>query len=297
MSGVIRERSWQGLYPGGVCQPSSLIKSVLDQQVDGLPRKAVSDSETRYPTDESSMRAFLETFFTRHLFQLQKSLVEHVASPDFPKAMQFGTLRILDIGAGPAVASLGMIDMLHRTAASTDCRPCVCPRAVRMVHVLNDTSPICLMTGRHMLTACHEQEKRFSSALIGNRIFTLSTPFPLNMHQIQRMALFLGGYDIIILSYVVNPLVDDCGLRTLATAVRALERLCRPRGRILVVQDKFQESLIQSLAQLLKVEYREQTVTQEVYPPRGGNETYTYTYYDCLYAPREGFINRVRHVA
>jgi hypothetical protein len=297
MSGVTREHSWECLYAGGVCQPSSLIKSVLDQQIGGLPRNTVSDNETRYPTDEPSMRAFLEAFFTRHLFQLQKSLVEYVASLDFQKAVQFGPLRILDIGAGPAVASLGMIDMVHRTTDNEDCRIWICPRVVQMVHVLNDTSPVCLITGKRMITACHEQEKRFGSVLTGNRVFTLSTAFPANMHQIQRMALFLGGYDIIILSYVVNPLADDYGLRTLATAVRALERLCRPRGRILVVQDKFQESLIRSLAQLLKVEYREQTVTQEVYPLRGGNETYTYTYYDCLYTPREGCIDCVRHVA
>ena len=90
-----------------------------------------------------------------------------------------------------------------------------------------------------------------------------------------------------ILSYVLNPLADNYGLRTLAAAVKDVESLCRPHGRVLILQDKFQESRIQHLAQLLNVEHREQTLTQEIYPPRGENETYTYTYYDCLYAPRE----------
>jgi hypothetical protein len=281
MDSMLTGNCWEELYPDGVCQPSELIQSVLDQQMAGLPRKAVSDHETRYPIDEPSMRAFLETFFTRHLFQLQRSLVEYATSLDFQRTVQFGPLRILDIGSGPAVASLGAIDLVRRAMQSA-----IGPRAVRMIHVLNDTSPICLATGKRMLAACHELEKGAGLVLPSDRVFTLPTAFPRNMHKIQQLASFLGGYDIIILSYVMDPLTDDYGLRVLVAAVRALERLCRPHGRILLMQDRFREALIRSLTQMLSVEYQEQMVTQEIYPPRGDNETYTYTYYDCLYAPR-----------
>jgi hypothetical protein len=292
MDPMLTGNCWEELYPDGVCQPSDLIQSVLDQQIVGLPRKAVSDRETRYPIDQPSMRAFLETFFTRHLFQLQRSLVEYVASVGFQRTVQFGPLRILDIGSGPAVASLGMIDMVRRVMQGA-----VGPHAIRMVHVLNDTSPICLVTGKHMLAACHELERSAGLVLPADRVFTLPTAFPRNMPQIQQLASFLGGYDIIILSYVMDPLTDAYGLRALVAAVRALERLCRPHGRMLLMQDRFREALIRSLTGMLSVKYREQTVTQEIYPPRGDNETYTYTYYDSLYAPRRTSATRLLSVA
>jgi len=265
MIGAKSEYFWEDLYPSGVCQLSDLIKSALDQEIVCLPKRPVSDEETRYPINEASMRAFLETFFTRHLFQVQRSLAEYIASIDFRKAAQSGLLRILDIGAGPAVASLGIIDMIHRTAGHEGLRTGVRPRGMRLLHVLNDTSHVCLTTGKHMLAACHGLGRHFGLALSDDRVLTLSTAFPSNMRQIQRLASFLGGYDIIILSYVVTPLTDDYGLQSLAAAMRAFERLCRPCGRILVVQDQFQKSLIQSLSHLLHAEYREHTVTQEIY--------------------------------
>ena len=114
MSNPAETHGWRVLYPDGICKPTDLIKSVLDREIVRLPERPVSDHETRYPTNAPSMRAFLETFFTRHLFQLQNSLVDYIASPDFDSIMQSGLLRILDVGAGPAVASIGLVDMLDR---------------------------------------------------------------------------------------------------------------------------------------------------------------------------------------
>lgn len=230
------------------------------------------------------MRAFLETFFTRHLFQLQRSLTEYIASPDLQKTLRFSPLCLLDIGSGPAVASLAILDLIHRMRLSANPRTCIWP--FRMVHVLNDTSSVCLATGKRMLTACHRLARADGLTLYDDRIFTLSAAFPRNMQQVQHLASFLGGYDIIILSYVVSPLIDDHGLQDLVAAVELLGRLCRAHGRVLIIQDRFQESIIQHLAHLLNAECREQTVIQEIYPPRGDNERYTYTYYDCLYTPR-----------
>lgn len=148
-----------------------------------------------------------------------------------------------------------------------------------------------------MLAASHALRKGAGLVPPDDRVFTLPTAFPRNMYQIQRLASSLGGYDIIILSYVLNPLTDDYALRVPATAVRALERLCRPHAHILITQDKFRESLIRRLAQMLNVKCQEQTVTQEIYPPRGGNGTYTYTYYDCLDTPRKGSMERMWRAA
>ena len=297
MSDVIPEHLWADLYPDGVCQPSNLIKFVLDQQMIGLPRNKVSDQETRYPVDEPSMYAFLSTFFTRHLFQAQRSLVDYVATPDFQKATRFGPLRMLDIGAGPAVASLAMLDVVHRVASRENPQVSTHARRAGIVHVLNDTSPICLATGKRMLAACGQSWTDAGLGVLANRVFTLPTAFPNNMPGIRRLASLVDGYDLIILSYVLSPLTDDCDSRTVVAAIETLEGLCRSHGRILVIQDKIQEPLIGRLAQRLDIEYGEQTVTQEIYPPRGPNQRYTYTYCDCLYAPRRSAVDRMRHVA
>ena len=272
-----------GVVPGWVCWLSDVVKSTLDQEIISLPRDAVSDDETRYPVDEPSMRAFLETFFTRHLFQLQRSLAEYIASPDLQKTLRFGPLRLLDIGSGPALASLAILDLIHRMMLSANPRTRIWP--FRMVHVLNDTSSVCLATGKRMLTAYHRLARTDGLTLHNDRILTMSAAFPRNMQQVQRLASFLGGYDIIILSYVVSPLIDDCGLQDLVAAVELLGRLCSGHGRVLIVQDRFQESIVQRLAHMLNAECQEQTITQEIYPPRGENERYTYTYYDCLHMP------------
>lgn len=52
MSSASSEHSWEDLYPDEVCQLSGFIKSVLDQQMNNLPRNAVPDEEMRYPVDE-----------------------------------------------------------------------------------------------------------------------------------------------------------------------------------------------------------------------------------------------------
>ncbi len=64
--------------------------------------------------------------------------------------------------------------------------------------------------------------------------------------------------------------------------------LCKRTGRVLIMQDRFPEPVLRQIAQMLEVGCREQTIAQEVYPARGENDTYTYTYYDCLYTPRTG---------
>ena len=146
-----------------------------------------------------------------------------------------------------------------------------------------------------MLTTCSENRSQFCSAASRPQVFPISTAFPGNLHYIYRLASFLGGFDLAILSYVLRPLVEDGNLQSLVGGVKILERLCRPHGRVLIIQDKFHEQLIRKLAGMIGVECREQTLTQKIYPPRGSNETCTYTYYDCLHAPREHSLNRDLH--
>jgi ribosomal protein RSM22 (predicted rRNA methylase) len=262
------------------------LRSLLDREIARLPNGDVSEHETRYPVDAAGIRAFLSTFFTRHLFQLQNSLLDYMASRTFSGTREVDSLRILDVGSGPAVASLALMDIaenLRETGMGADFQH----EALlsRTVHVLNDTSAVCLATGKHMRAEYLRRKQNRPFTLGGPRILTLQSPFPGNLHQLRRMASALGGYDIVFLSYVVHPVTETCGLQGFAQAVRTLGDLCRPTGRVLIIQDKFQESVLRELAQMLGIDCREQTVAQEIYPPRGENDTYTYTYYDCLYVP------------
>jgi ribosomal protein RSM22 (predicted rRNA methylase) len=286
MAHAYDKQSVEHACPEGTWQLSAPVRCLLDREIACLPKKDVSEDETRYPVDGAAMRAFLSTFFTRHLFQLQNSLLDYMTSGNFSGARRVDSLRILDVGSGPAVASLALMDIaenLRETGMGADFQH----EALlsRTVHVLNDTSAVCLATGKHMRAEYLRRKQNHPFTLGGPRIFTLQSPFPGNLHELRRMASALGGYDIVLLSYVVHPLTEACGLQGFAQAVRALGNLCKPTGRVLIIQDEFQESVLRELAQMLGIDCREQTVAQEIYPPRGENDTYTYTYHDCLYVP------------
>jgi hypothetical protein len=274
------------LYPKGPAELSDSIRYALDQEISRLPGGRVSEHDTRYPVDARGMRAFLEVFFARHLFQVQNSIMDYVDSPDFDEIIGSGRLRILDIGSGPAVASQAVTDVIHRKIDSADGDAPPRRAVFHVSHVLNDTSSICLTVGKRMLTAYSSDSDHLCPITFNHRVLTLSTAFPGNANQLLQLASYLGGFDLAVLSYVIHPLVDDNGLQNLVTGVRMLERLCRSSGRVLIVQDKFQEALVRRLAGMLGVACRLNEVTQEIYPPRGNNETGTYTYYDCFYAPR-----------
>ena len=92
----MRETSmtFEYLEPNGndTYELGSLVKSALDRELAYLPQGDVSEQDTRYPTDATSMRAFLEVFFTRHLFQLQNSLTDYIMSADFDEIAKSGSL-------------------------------------------------------------------------------------------------------------------------------------------------------------------------------------------------------------
>ena len=274
---------------GEVWLLSKHLKSLLRRQMQKLPSREVSENDTRYPVDEAGMKAFLETFFTRHIFQVQCSLIEYVSSADFQYLEESNHLRILDIGCGPAVASLALYDILAGTANFDSVSG---PQVARITRALNDTSPICLGTGREMIAQYLVQRKVPTGDLPQDTVFALATAFPDNLRQIQRIAHHIGGFDIIFLSYVVNVLADHYTLASVVDSIGRLEQLCQPRGRMLIIQDKFQVSLLERIAQHLGVECNERTVIHEIYPQRGEAEKYTYTYYDCLYAPSGAGVDR-----
>ncbi len=232
------------------------------------------------------MRAFLDVFFTRHFFQSQNSLIDYMTSQDFLNIVDSGHLRILDVGSGPAVASLAITDML---ACLLEYLGYVGKwpkgKAMKVTYVLNDISRICLGAGQNMLRNYFRMRTGHTRSIINDHMISIYKAFPDNMNQLQRVRLNLGTYDIIIFSYVISPLNEDSGFNSLVNGLLNIEKLCSHRGRVLILQDKFQTSLVQRMSKAIGISSEKQVLTQQVYPKRNDNETYTYVYYRCLYAP------------
>ena len=88
-----------------------------------------------------------------------------------------------------------------------------------------------------------------------------------------------------MLGVVISPLNENFGFSKLVNGLLNIEKLCRPNGRILILQDKFEASLMQRISRAIGTSSNKQVLTQYVYPRRNENEIYTYIYYRCLYAP------------
>ena len=286
MSEKLKNLVYKCLCPDGVWQLSDTVRSVLRYQISRLPRSNVSEADTRYPTTPASMRAFLNVFFARHFFQSQDSLVDYVTSQDFFNIVGSGRLRILDIGSGPAVASLAFTDVLACLIENLEYTgEWPKGKTVNITYVLNDTSSICLGTGQDMLRNYFRMRTGHITRIINHHIISIRKAFPDNMGQLQRIRLNLGTYNIIIFSYVISPLNEESGFSGLVNGLLNIERLCSHRGRVLILQDKFQTSLVRRMSQAIGISSEKRELTQEVYPKRNDNETYTYVYYSCMYTP------------
>jgi len=286
MSGTLKNLVYKGLCPDGIWQLSDAVRSVLRYQISRLPRSNVSETDTRYPTTPASMRAFLNVFFSRHFFQSQNSLIDYMTSQDFLNIVDSGHLRILDVGSGPAVTSLAVTDMLACLLENLEyVGEWPKGKIVNITYVLNDTSGICLGTGQDMLRNYFRVRTGHTKSIINNHMISIDNAFPDNMNQLQRVRLNFGTYDIIILSYVTLPLNEENGFGGLVNGLLNIGRLCSHRGRMLILQDKFQTSLVRRMSKAIGISSEKQVLTQQVYPKRNDNETYTYVYYRCLYAP------------
>jgi ribosomal protein RSM22 (predicted rRNA methylase) len=276
------------LCPDGIWQLTDIIKSVLRYQISHLLKSKVSEDETRYPQSPAGMRAFLVKFFTRHYLQTQNSLVDYMTSQDFFDIIRYGHLRILDIGSGPGVSSLAITDMLaYILEHLRDVGEWSESKIIKVDYVLNDTSGICLGTGQHMLTDYFRISRRYNKGIIHGRTISIQKAFPDNMNQLRRVKFNLGTYDIVTFSYVVSPLNEDKGFKGLVRGLLDIEKLCSRNGRILILQDRFQAALVRQISRAVDISSHEEESTQQLYPKRNTNETYTYSYYSCLYAPTE----------
>jgi ribosomal protein RSM22 (predicted rRNA methylase) len=213
-------------------------------------------------------------------------------------SLAIGKLRILDVGCGPAVASLAITDMLGyilEYLRYTGGLPK--SRFLNITYVLNDTSGICLGTGQRMLTDYFRICRAYNKRTMRLRTICKQEPFPSNMKQLRRIRNNLGAYDVAVFSYVVVPASEEEGLYDFINGLWSIEELSNADGRILILQDKFQAALVRRMSRAIGVSAHKAKLTQAIYPRRNANESYTYSYYRCLYAPRNRRIVRKSSVA
>lgn len=298
MNRTLQNLVLQELRPDEIWQLSNLMKSILRRQISHLPKSKVTEDETRYPQSPVSMRAFLIKFFARHYLQTQNSLVEYITSQDFYNIIRFGHLRILDVGSGPAVASLAITDMLACLIEHLKYIG-IWPRGKRVTidYILNDTSGICLGTGKRMLTDYYKISQRNNREVVLGQIISIQKGFPDNLNQLQRIMFNLSKYDIATFSYVLSPLNEEKTFKNLVLGLFNVEKLCNYSGRILILQDKFRARLVQRISRAIGISSRKEESTQQVYPKRNTSGIYTYSYYCCLYIPTKKMMIRQNSVA
>jgi ribosomal protein RSM22 (predicted rRNA methylase) len=260
---------------------SGILKSILNRQINRLPKRKTSDEKTRYPDDPASMRAFLDTFFTRHYFQVQDSLLEYITSEEFIGLLEIGKLNILDIGSGPVVASLAITEILVCVLKNlTD------TKKIKINYFLNDPVNICLGVGKEMLNDYFLSIRQENQNLSNNIVISIKEGFSSNIKQLMRIQRNYGQYDIVSFSYVITPLNEQENLNRIRDGFLRIESLCKPIGKILILQDKFKEALTGKITGTIGKTYKEQELSQYVYSSNNSNETHTYTYFSCLFSPQ-----------
>ena len=295
MNKTLQGKLLNKLSPNGEWELSDIVKSLLKYYIIRLPKKEVTEEETRYPINPSGMRVFLTKFFSRHYLQTQNSLIKYVCSDDFINIVNTGRINILDVGSGPAVASLAITDIVVNIIKYLKDRG-VWHRGKRLEfnYILNDTSNICLGTGQNMIKDYFNRSRHMTVTY--THLFSISKAFPDNMSQLKRISIQSGDYDIVTFSYVIYPLIEDNNFKSLIKGFLDIERLCSNCAGILILQDKYKRTLMHRLCNTLGVQSKKEISEQDIFPKRNDNETYTYTYYSCLYIPQKK-MNKLSAVA
>ncbi|MCX5633384.1 MAG: hypothetical protein NTW93_06910 [Phycisphaerae bacterium] len=278
MSDDIKELVKEKLCPDGVWRFSDPMQAVFNGAIYRFPNKETTETEERYPTTKSGMGAYLDKFFARHYFQVQDSLLDYMVSEPFLEAIYNGYINILDIGSGPAVASLAIADLVGCiTEILAEIQKI--NSKVRLNFVLNDTSSICLGLGKEMLFDYFKKIKSLYDISL-DRAFFLDRQFPRTLMQFKRIAKNLNPFNIIVFSYVIVPLDEqDVDINS---GIKNLKKICTENGQILIVQDKYNEELISQIEN----DAEKRSVTHLVYSEQNINSSYSYEYY-CSLVPCE----------
>lgn len=259
---------------------TSTIGNLLKHAISSLPKhNNVSTSETRYPESQEGMRAFYEKFFARHFFQIQDSLLETDSLVNLICAIRGKRLNIADIGCGPAIGTLAVLDLVQQLQAKYSVLPKT-QTPLTLSVVLNDTSPICLEFGKTMIEALLP---RLNYPVEIKTIRYLKEPFPESIRELRRFICQDGMFNLGIMSYVLIPLKEQLTYTKLCAAIDSFIRLFYPLNcSCLIIQDRFRELLIRRVSRLLNSSSEKCQLTQKVYDPDNSNEFQTYTYFRSI---------------
>lgn len=188
--------------------------------------------------------------------------------------MQRGNITIADIGCGPAVASMAILNLVSQ----------VCRKLNRNIHIniiFNDISTEALAIGRKILDA-------YAKHLYGisiSKMLVLETPFPDSMIQLRRISNMLDPYDICCLSYVLDLVKEESSYEELRQRIEMLLGFCKPTGFILNLQDKFRESFARRIGHFLKASVNKLNLRQKIYDSTNSCDEYSYDYFRIAFFP------------
>ncbi len=261
------------LCPGGIWKLGSRVENVLKSWLSKLPRKHVSEEERKHPTSPAGIRSQMNAFFARHFFQVQDSLLNKSFSQLIKVAVMRGRVSIVDIGSGPAIASLALLDLLDHAAESG----ILAVRGkLRITAVLNDVSDACLNVGQKLLEDYFCQNSRCSV----QKIIPVSVPFPRSIVQLSRVSRLFGPYDVCCMSYVLDLLEEQSGLKQVCDGIRQLSGLfSRADNQVTILTDRFHESLHKRASRELGGQAEVTNIKQKVYDTDNSNLEHTYTFF------------------
>ena len=263
------------IIPDDIWTLDDTLEKILKRQINSLPsRSNSSKSEYKYPEDKASLRGFLDRLFARHFFQIQNAILQQDTFERLASAVQRGNITVADIGCGPAVASLAILNL-----ASNVC--CKLNKKIYVNVILNDISVEALAVGRKML----EAYAKHLHGLSGLKIMALDTPFPDSIIQLRRISNMLDPYDICCLPYVLDLVKEDSSYKNIRQRLEILAGFCKPTGFILNLQDKFRESFARRIGHLLKASVNKLSLRQKIYDSTNSCDEYSYEYFRVAFFP------------
>lgn len=272
------------LTSDGIWQLDNDIEQILKRQLESLPiSKILSQQEYRYPQDKYGLRGFMDKFFARHFFQVQNAVIQPDCFERILDALNYGSVTISDIGCGPAVTSLALLNIFSNLS-------CYVHKRVNVNIILNDTVPELLSTGYRMLTDYVNKTEGVNIS----RIILLSNAFPQSMVQLERISRLLSRYDFCCLSYSLVPLKASSTYLEIQENLQNFFSFLKPKGIGIVIQDKFRESLSRKIGFLIKCPVQKLTLRQKIYDSQNSCDSLSYEYFRIAILPdmAQGVSNR-----
>lgn len=256
------------------------FRKLLKQVISSLPKsKNISIQETRYPKSPEGMRAFLDKFFARHFFQIQDSLLDVNSLTNLITAIRSKRLTIADIGCGPGIGTLAVLDFIQHLQTRYNILP-DSENPLSLSIILNDSSTICLEYAQMMIEAFLP---KLNYSVKIKKTNYLKDPFPESIYELRRFVCRYGMFNLGILSYVLTPLKEQMTYSKLCAAIDKFIRLFYPLNcSCLIIQDKFRKPLLKKISRLLNSSSEKCQPAQMVYDPSNSNASQTYTYFRSI---------------